>query len=146
MKKFAVFLKRLTVNTLTTTALSILLVCFIQFLFGARLWGVTVPFEMLLANFLLHIGFYLIQRFDFKYYLLKHILQLLFLMCLLTGIGFLFNWYEGTPLWIVCLSGALVYAAAAVIDVISVKKQVDEINGILLELRKNDDESNMISE
>ena len=117
------FIKKLIINTFATTTMSIVLTSVASLIAGGLYMGFTVPLEILLANFLAHIGFILINKIDI-------------------GFCFLFNWCEVDELWIICLIVVIVFVVAFVIDIIKIKQDADEINENLEKLRKRKDKEN----
>lgn len=135
MKKAWGRLRTFTINTLSTTALTVLIMCLVAAIQGFTLWGVTVPFEMLLVNLLMHIGFYFVHKIDFKYFILSFALDLIYVTGLIIGFGFLFDWFHANTIWIICLVGAVVYIFGILIDVWRINREVGFINEKLKSLR-----------
>ncbi|MBD5100722.1 MAG: hypothetical protein HDT29_05620 [Clostridiales bacterium] len=136
------FIKQLIVNTLATTTMSIVLTSLVSLIAGGKYMGFTVPLEILLANFLVHIGFILINKIDMKYNILNYIVMLIYSLGIVIGFCFLFNWCEIGELWIICLIVIIVFIVAFVIDLIKIKQDADEINASLNEIRKRKDNEN----
>jgi len=97
------FIKKLIINTFATTTMSIVLTSVASLIAGGLYMGFTVPLEILLANFLAHIGFILINKIDMKYSILNYIVMLVYSLGIVIGFCFLFNWCEVDELWIICL-------------------------------------------
>lgn len=70
------FIKKLIINTFATTTMSIVLTSVSSLIAGGLYMGFTVPLEILLANFLAHIGFILINKIDMKYQILNYLVIL----------------------------------------------------------------------
>ncbi len=136
------FIKQLTINTFATTALSIVLTSVASLIAGGTYMGFTVPLEILLANFLAHIGFILLNKIDMKYKIFNYISMLAFSLGIVIGFCFLFNWCKVDELWIICLIVIIVFIVAFVIDLIKIKQDADEINASLNEIRKRKDNEN----
>lgn len=126
----------LTINTLATTALTVLLMCFTAIIQNYTLWGVFVPFEMLLVNFLMHIGFFFIDKIEIKYRILNYALMFAFLTGIIIGFGFLFDWFHASAIWIVCIVGATVFLLAIVIDIVKIRWDAAEINEKLKKIQE----------
>ncbi len=69
------FIKQLIINTLATTTMSIVLTSVASLFAGGTYMGFTVPLEILLANFLAHIGFIVFNKIDMKYKILNYIVM-----------------------------------------------------------------------
>ncbi len=136
------FIKQLTINTFATTALSIVLTSVASLIAGGTNMGFAVPLEILLANFLAHIGFILLNKIDMKYKIFNYISMLAFSLGIVIGFCFLFNWCKVDELWIICLIVIIVFIVAFVIDLIKIKQDADEINASLNEIRKRKDNEN----
>ena len=136
------FIKKLIINTFATTTMSIVLTSVASLIAGGLYMGFTVPLEILLANFLAHIGFILINKIDMKYSILNYIVMLVYSLGIVIGFCFLFNWCEVDELWIICLIVIIVFVVAFVIDIIKIKQDADEINKNLEKLRKQKDKEN----
>ena len=127
-------------NTLATTALSVLIMCLAAAIQGFTLWGVTIPFEMLLVNFLAHAGFFALRRLDLNP-IAAYAVMLVYLTGLLIGFGFLFGWFRTVAIWVICLVGFLVFLAAIAIDVWKVNRDAATINEKLKRLNADTDEA-----
>ncbi len=136
------FIKQLTINTFATTALSIVLTSVASLIACGTYMGFAVPLEILLANFLAHIGFILLNKIDMKYKIFNYISMLAFSLGIVIGFCFLFNWCKVDELWIICLIVIIVFIVAFVIDLIKIKQDADEINASLNEIRKRKDNEN----
>lgn len=136
------FIKQLVINTFATTTMSIVLTSVISLIAGGTYMGFTVPLEILLANFLAHIGFVLLNKIDMKYKIFNYFAMLVFSLGIVIGFCFLFNWCEVDELWIICLIVIIVFIVAFVIDLIKIKQDADEINASLNEIRKRKDNEN----
>ncbi len=138
-------IKRLLTNTLATTALSIFLMSIIAIIKGFTLMTLVAPFQILLVNFLAHIGFVLFDKINMKYKIINYTIMFVYLMGIILGFGFLFDWFVVNEIWIVCVVGAVVFIFAIVMDIIKISRDAKEINASLDKLRNrknNSDKSN----
>lgn len=136
-------IRSIIINTLVTTALTVLFMCLAAVFQGFTLWGVTVPFEMLLVNFLFHLGSVFLQKIDFKNQIILYIIMAVYLTGLIIGFGTLFNWFHANAIWVICLVALIVLIVAIFIDALKVNREAAIINKRLEELRlkdKNDEE------
>lgn len=134
--------KRVIVNVLATTALSIFLMCLVAIIKGFTLMGIFVPFEILLVNLLAHIGFILFDKINMKYKILNYIVMLIYLIGVIVGFGYLFKWFVVNEIWVVCVVGIAVFIIALVIDIIKINRDASEINSSLQELQKRKNQDN----
>lgn len=126
------------INILATTALSVLFMCVIGIFQGYMLWGVTIPFEILLVNFLMHLGGFLLEKIDIKFSIIKYFLMLVFVLTLIIGFGFLFNWFEVIAVWVICIVGAAVFLISVVTDALMLKRDADEINNKINKIKQRE--------
>lgn len=136
------FIKQLIINTFATTTMSIVLTSVVSLIAGGTYMGFFVPLEILLANFLAHIGFVLLNKIDMKYKIFNYFAMLVFSLGIVIGFCFLFNWCNVDELWIIFLIVIIVFIVAFVIDLIKIKQDADEINASLNEIRKRKDNGN----
>ncbi len=130
------FIKRLLINTLATTALSIFLMCIVAIIKGFTLMTLVAPFQILLVNSLAHIGFILFDKINMKYKIINYTVMLVYLIGIVLGFGFLFDWFAVNEIWIVCVVGVIVFVLAITMDIIKINRDAKEINASLDELRK----------
>lgn len=135
-------IKRIAVNALATTALSIFLMCLVAIIKDFTLMGIVVPFEILLVNLLAHIGFILLDKINMRYKILNYIVMLVYLIGIIIGFGFLFKWFVVNEIWIVCVVGVAVFIIAFIIDIVKINRDASEINSSLKELRKRKNQDN----
>lgn len=129
------FVKHLLINTLATTALSIFLMCIVAIIKGFTLMAIAVPFQILLANLLAHIGFIVFDKINMKYRIINYAVMLVYLIGVILGFGFLFDWFAVNEIWIVCVVGVIVFVLAIVMDIIKINRDAKEINASLDRLR-----------
>lgn len=143
MKKYIFqIVKRVIVNVLATTALSIFLMCLVAIIKGFTLMGILVPFEILLVNLLAHIGFILFDKINMKHKVFNYIVMLLYLIGIIVGFGYLFEWFVVNEIWVVCIVGVAVFIIALVIDIVKLNRDASEINSKLQELQKRKQQEN----
>lgn len=143
-KRIFQIIKRIAVNALATTALSIFLMCLVAIIKDFSLMGIVVPFEILLVNLLAHIGFILLDKINMRYKILNYIIMLVYLIGIIIGFGFLFKWFVVNEIWIVCVVGVAVFIIALLIDIVKINRDASEINSSLQELRKRKNQENKI--
>lgn len=135
-------IKKVIVNVLATTALSILLICLVAIIKGFTLMEIAAPFEIFLVNLLAHIGFILFDKIDMKYKIINYSVMLIYLIGIIVGFGYLFKWFVINEIWVVCVVGVAVFIIALVIDIIKINREANQINSSLRELRKRNNHDN----
>lgn len=133
-------LRKLAINILATTALSVLLMCIVGLIQGYKLLGVIIPLEILLVNSLMHIGFFVLDKIHFKYTIIKYAIMLVYVVGLIIGFGFLFNWFDVIAIWVISIVGVLVVIIAIAIDALKLKYDADEINERLNKIKQRESE------
>ncbi len=142
IKRIFPIIKKVTVNVLATTALSIFLMSLVAVVKGFTLMGIVVPFEILLVNLLAHIGFILFDKINIKYKFFNYMIMIIYLVGIIIGFGYLFKWFVVNEIWVVCVVGVAVFIIALVIDIIKINRDASEINSKLQELRKRKNQDN----
>ncbi len=128
-------MKKLFVNCLSTTALTLLTLAVIAFSQQAQCIFVVTVFQAFFANALIHIGLYFVGKIESRYFLMELLWEVGYVLVVLTGCGYLFNWYSSTPLWMVILMGIVIYAIGCFINIMRIRDDISEINH---ELQKRD--------
>lgn len=128
-------MKKFLVNSLTTTALTLLILAGFAFVYHVQCIFVSTVFQAFFANVVIQIGLIFINKIECRYYLIELLWEVGEVLIVLTGCGFLFNWYSSTPLWIVILMGIIIYAISCFINIVKIRDNIIEINQ---ELQKRD--------
>ncbi len=121
-------MKRIIRNWLATTGLSLLLLAVVAEAYGAHAIFIVTVFQTGLANLLIHLGLELLKRFESSYFLVEIAVETGYVLAVLVLFGYLFGWYESTPLWLLVLMGIAVYFIGCLVDVFRIKSDVDAIN------------------
>ena len=93
----------------------------------------------MLANLLAHIGFIVFDKINMKYRIINYAVMLVYLIGIILGFGFLFDWFAVNEIWIVCVVGVIVFVLAIVMDIIKINRDAKEINASLDRLRNRID-------
>lgn len=128
-------MKKFLVNSLTTTALTLLILAGFAFVYHVQCIFVSTVFQAFFANVVIQIGLIFINKIECRYYLIELLWEVGEVLIVLIGCGFLFNWYSSTPLWIVILMGIIIYAISCFINIVKIRDNIIEINQ---ELQKRD--------
>ncbi len=134
-------MKKFLMNSLTTTALTLLFLSVFAFAYHVQCIFVITVFQAFFANIVIHIGLYLVNKIESRFFLMEHLWEVGYILVVLICCGFLFNWYSSTPLWLVILMGVIIYAISCFINIVKIRDDISEINQ---ELQKRDkgEESN----
>ncbi len=113
---------------LATTGLSLLLLALIASFYNAQFLCLSTVNEVFLANIVIYIGLTLLEGFESPYCLLEILLEISYIEGVLIIFGFIFNWYNSLPLWLLILLGISVYLIGCLIDLIKVGHNLTFIN------------------
>lgn len=129
-------MKRIIRNWLATTGLSLLLLAAVAAVYGGHAIFIVTMFQTGLANVVIHLGLELLKRFESSYFLVEIVVEIGYVLAVLILFGYLFGWYESTPLWILVIMGIAVYFIGCLVDVFRIRNDVDAINRQLQLRRK----------
>jgi len=93
-------------------------------------------YEIFLVNVIIHFGFFLTRKFESLYIVLEYLLDLGYTVLVLVLFGIVFNWYYAIPIWLLAIMGVLVYAFHVLIGILRLKKDANDLNGLLKKRKK----------
>lgn len=129
-------MKKIIVNIMTTTGITLIILALIAALHGAKFLFVNSVFQSFGANAVIHLGFILTNRYESKYPILESILDITYAAAVIIISGIIFNWYSSTPVWVVILMTVLIYIAGCLVNLFRIREDAKEINELLYK-RKN---------
>jgi hypothetical protein len=121
-------MKKLIRNTLATTGLTLIVLATVATIFNGEFIFVRSIYECFLANIIIHIGLIIVQIFESKYFLIEVLFEVSYVLIVLIVSGFLFHWYNSTPLWIVILMGISIYLISCWINIFRINQDITFIN------------------
>lgn len=124
-------MKKMAVNILCSTALTLLVLAAFGTMFGATVLFISGVFQSLIANIVIHIGLLLTHKFESKYAVLEYTLDIVYTIAVVLIFGFVFNWYSSTPAWILVTMSVLIYLAGMLLSIIQMRQDISEINKLL---------------
>jgi len=128
-------MRRTIVNTILTTGISIIGLT----LYFAATHKSTVLIHTILelfgANIIIHICLHIRDKFEIFNVILEHIIEISYTLVILVVFGILFNWFSSVPVWILILSGIIIYIITAVLTISKINKDTNEINELLQKLQ-----------
>ncbi len=128
-------MKKLFVNCLATTALTLLILAIVAYVCQARYIFVITVFQDFFANVVIHVGLYFVSKIESRYLLIEILWEIGYVLVVLICCGYLFSWYGSTPLGLVILMGIVIYAIGGFINIMKIRDDISEINQ---ELQKRD--------
>jgi hypothetical protein len=87
--------------------------------------------QLLGANVLIHLGLFFRSRFEIRNIFLEYLIEISYVLIVLMAFGFIFKWFAAIPVWILIISGIVIYIIAYVLTMSGVKKDMKEINELL---------------
>jgi hypothetical protein len=121
-------MKKLIINCLATTGLTLIILAMIASLYQAKFLCVSSVYQSFLVNIIIHLGLILVQKFESKYFIIEFIVEIGFILGLLVTFGFLFKWYSSTPLWVVILMGIVIYLLGCLVNIMKINDDISYIN------------------
>lgn len=126
-------MKKLIVNCLSTTALTLLILAIIATFYQTKCLFISSVFQAFCANLVIHIGLVFLKKLESKYFLLELLWEIGYTIGILILCGSLFKWYGSTPLWMVIIMGIIIYLIACLFDILKIN---DDLMFINKELKK----------
>jgi len=83
------------------------------------------------ANIAIHLGLLLTRKIDSGYRALDVLLDVLFIMIVLIGFGWQFDWVGTVSVWIIALMGVGIYVIGYAYNMVRISGEVSQINGLL---------------
>lgn len=124
-------MRKMTVNILCSTGLTLLVLAGFGTMFGATVLFIHGVFQSLIANIVIHIGLLLTHKFESKYAVLEYTLDIVYTIAVVLIFGFVFHWYSSTPAWILVSMSVLIYLAGMLLSTIQMRQDISEINKLL---------------
>lgn len=132
-------MKKLTVNVFSTTGISLALLSVIALCYQAECLYIASVFQVLGANFVVHIGLQLLHRLEMKYPMLELALDILIITGTLAAFGAVFNWFASTPMWILVIMGVVIYIISLLLNLLSMQQDAKDINALIQKRNKRNE-------
>ncbi len=124
-------------NFFTTTAITILLISAVGIITGDSTVYIAVIWQSVLINAVIHLGIIGIRKLQITYFLVESVLNIVFGIGVVLLVGNICGWFVTSPMWITLLLTICVFATAFLFNIITVKRDIEEINE-KIKLRKAD--------
>ena len=124
-------MKRIVVNILTTTGLSLVILALIGAFSGAKFLCIDSVFQTFGANVVIHLGLILTNKFESKYLVLESFVDISYTIGILLAFGFAFDWFPYTPVWVLAIMAVVVYLIGYTINILRVREDVKIVNVLL---------------
>lgn len=118
-------------NTLAITAIASILLSVIAQFYGGCAVYINSIYQIFGVCVIIEIGTLFLEHFESRYFLIENVVEIgMILVVVLCG-GYLFDWYNHLPVWIVVFIGVIVYVAGCFIDTFRIRNDINVINSIL---------------
>lgn len=124
-------MKKITVNILCSTGITLIVLAAFAAIFGARFLLISSVFQSLIANMIIHIGLLFTRRFESDYAILEYTLDIGYTTAIVLIAGFAFNWYSSTPIGILITMSVVIYCIGIILNTIRIRQDICEINELI---------------
>jgi len=129
-------MKKTIINIFFTTGISLIGLTLYFAMTHKNTILINTVLELFGANILIHIGLYIREKFDIFNIILEYIIEISYVLIILVGFGIIFNWFSAVPVWILIVSGILIYILTSILTISQIKKDTNEINELLQKLQE----------
>ena len=114
-----------------TTGASLVILAVFSMIFGKEISYAPVVLQIFAANIVINLGLFFLWKFEIRYLILQHLLDVGYIILVLVVFGAIFNWYSTAPIWFLAVAAAVIYAFASIISAAKFRKDTEEINELL---------------
>lgn len=129
-------MKKILVNILCSTAITLLILAVVGTIFDARCLFINSVFQSFFVNIVIHTGLLLTRKFESSYAILELTLDICYIEITVIIFGTVFDWYSSIPVSILVIMTSGIYIAGVFLNVVQTRQEVEEINK-LLQKREN---------
>jgi hypothetical protein len=124
-------MKRIIVNIMSTTGLSLLILALIGSFFRAKLLCIESMFQLFGANIIIHLGLILTRKFESHYLLLESMIDISYTIGIMFVFGFAFDWYQYVSVGILVTMAVVIYVIGCAISIFRSQEDVRIVNELL---------------
>lgn len=124
-------MKKLSVNILCSTAMTLLILAILGLVSGAQFLLINSVFQSFVVNIVIHTGLLFTHRFESSYAILEFMLDIGYMEAVVIIFGAIFNWYGSTPIWILVIMTTMIYFVGVFLNMVQMRQEVEEINELL---------------
>lgn len=129
-------MRKLFVNILATTAMSLLCLAAFAGLSKASFLQISTVFQVFGVNLLIHLFLKLARFWEFSIPYLSFLLDLFLVTLILVLSAHWLDWYRSTPSPILVGIGIITYAAALLLDIFYLQREAMELNRLIKKRKK----------
>ena len=124
-------MKKISVNILCSTAITLLILAILGAVSGAQFLLINSVFQSFIVNIVIHIGLLFTHRFESSYAILEFMLDIGYMEVIVIIFGAIFNWYGSTPIWVLVIMTIIIYIVGIFLNMVQMRQEVEEINELL---------------
>lgn len=124
-------MKKISVNILCSTAITLILLSLFATASGAHFLLLKSVYQSFFVNILIHIGLLFTHKFESSYAVLEWTLDLGYAIAVVVLFGAAFRWYGSVPIEILVVMTMLVYFAGIFLNTVQMHREIQEINALL---------------
>lgn len=124
-------MKKMSVNILCGTGLTLILLAVVGIVFNARSLCIESIFQAFLANVIIHIGLLFTRKFECSFAALEFALDIGYITSVVLIFGGIFDWYASVPIWALVIITAAAYFISVLLSLVRTRGEVNEINKLL---------------
>ncbi len=124
-------MKKISVNILCSTAITLILLALLGTFFGAQFLLIKSVYQSFLVNIIVHIGLFFTHKFESSYAILEWTLDLGYAIAVVIIFGAIFSWYSCVPIGILVVMTIVIYFAAIFLSTVQMRQEIKEINALL---------------
>lgn len=130
-------MKKAAINIMASTGIILLVLSAVAAMYGGKAICINTIFEIAMLSILIHCGFIVTHRLDFRYPILEIMSDISYTLAITLILGAVFKWYRSTPVWVLVIMVFVIYMAGCLIDLYRTKEEVKVINELLENRKKN---------
>lgn len=132
-------MKKMIVNILATTGISLLLLSVVALSFHARCIYLETVFQAFGVNMMTHLGILCIKKIEIRNIFTEMVLEIIFIVCELLVFGRLFHWFTSLSFLLLVCMGIVIYIISLFLNLLQMKQEAKEINLLIKNRNKNQD-------
>jgi len=133
-------MKKTMANTMLTTGATLSLLAVFFMVTGKNDIHVTTVFQIAGANIVINFGLLLRSKFEIRNTIFDFIVNLCYIIAVLVVFGFIFNWYDAAPIWLLVVMALIIYVFVIITTMAKIRSDTKEINELLQKRREKDRE------
>lgn len=124
-------MKKMILNIMATTGITLVVLALVATCYGATVIFISAVFQALFLNVAIYLGFYIMDRFEYKYPIVETGIKLIYVLALVLASGWLWGWYENMSVAVLALMTIVIFCVCVFLDTVSLIDEVKGINGLI---------------